>query len=231
MTKIYFLILLSLFLFSCRNIFTTNVFSDFKTNPGEMSSEQIYDFLESTPLNKISPEDLLSAEGTLAASRVKPSADELSKNSQLKEKYLKETKILLEINKEQADISGLISSALTAEGDQGNSLVSSILSDSDRLANIAQASSYAVDAFEADPESLESSDLIIGSVGLLGDILSDETSTNKLKSLDNLETSTLTNAGFNTEEIKKIQTADSMIDLAKSGLDESMSSLFEGLPF
>jgi len=196
-----------------------------------MNSKEIAEYLSTTPLSEIPAADLLAAEETLDNSRITLSESDLT-NPVKVQQYLDETAQLIAINMEQANIDGLIEDVLSlGDSEEDSDFLTNLVEDSDRLANIEEASSYAVDAFLVDPESLTSTELVIGSVGLVGNILQDEDRLTDLSEAADLETATLITAGFTADEIDDIQTASEMLELAKSGLGDDMASLFEGLPF
>lgn len=230
MKKIYLLFILVFTLTSCMDIFTNNVFTSLSTDVSDMSASELSAYLDSTPLSDISEEDLLEIENTLASSRIVLSDDDLN-NEELKTQYVEETKQLLDINMAQADVEGLISDVLNTD-DGDTDFVDTLLDDTDRLDNIAEASDYAVDAYLVDPDSLTTTELIVGSVGLLSDILQDDTKSTKLDNVTDFETTTLETAGFTADEISDIQTANEMMTLAENnaGADSPLADLFEGMP-
>lgn len=233
MKKFLLLPLLLFTLYGCMDIFTTNTFASFATDVSDMTDDELVAYLSSTSLSEISDEDLESAEEVLEESRIELSEDDLE-NETLVAEYVEQTTQLLDINMAQADVEGLISDVFsTEEGEEDTDIIDSILDDADRLADIEEASGYAVDAFLVDPDSLTSTELVVGSVGLVSDILQDEDKADDLEGVEDFETDTLEDAGFTAEEIESIQTASAMIELAESnsGEDSPLASLFEGLPF
>jgi len=212
------------------NIFTTNAFSSFATDPSDMTVEQLEAYLDSTPLSEISDEDLSAIEELLEENRIELTEDDLD-NEDLVEQYIEETTQLLEINMAQADVEGLISDVLSIdEGDTESDFMTTLLDDTDRLEDIEEASEYAVEAYNVDPDSLTSTELVVGGVGLISDIIQDDAKSETLESLDDVKTETLEAAGFTSEEITDIQTASAMLELAEDGMSEDMASIFEGLP-
>lgn len=233
MKKVCFVVLLILTLSSCMDIFTTSVLSSLKTDVSDMSSSELSEYLETTPLSDISDEDLLSIESSLSDSRLVLTDEDLE-DEELKSQYLEETKTLLDINMAQSDVEGLISDVLgtVEDGEEDEDFIDTLLDDTERLDNLAEAADYAVDAFLVDSSSLTSTELVVGSVGLLSDILQDDESYSALESVEDYETDTLITAGFTTDEISDIQTANKMLDLAESnsGEDSVLADLFEGMP-
>lgn len=233
MKKMLLLPLLLFTLFGCMDIFTTSAFASFATDVSDMTDDELIAYLESVSLSDLSDEDLETAETVLSENRIELSEDDLE-DELLVAEYVEQTTQLLEINMAQADVEGLISEVFsTEEGEEDTDIFESILDDEDRLADIEEASGYAVDAYLVDPESLSSTELVVGSVGLVSDILQDEDSADALENVADFETATLVAAGFTTDEIDNIQTANEMIELAESnaGEDSPLASLFEGLPF
>ncbi|MBN2618097.1 MAG: hypothetical protein JXR64_07265 [Spirochaetales bacterium] len=219
--------LLLIFLFSgCKDIFTTSLFSDYKEDLSDMSLDELNAYLESTPLSDLSEEELSTAEDTLLDNRIELT-DDLD-NPQLIAEYLSQTTQLLAINMEQADIEGLLTGALSGEGD--SSSVDDLVNDTERIDDLKSASEFAVDAFVVDPESLTSTELVVGSLGLISDILADEASSEKLDSVEDYNTDTLQDAGFTTEEIENIQLANAMMNLAREDMGDDMAGLLEGVP-
>lgn len=242
MRLVFFTTLIFLFL-GCKDIFTTNVLESYQKDASEMTTDELSALLSATPLSDISDEDLALAETALEESRIDYS-DELS--DALKEQYVEETTQLLAINMEQANVEGLISDLLAepVEGAESVDFVDSLLADTDRLDNMEEASAYAVDAFLVDPDSLTTSELVVGSVGLVSDVLQDEDKADALSSISESDPedfeaaleAAVTDSGepaFTAEEIENIQTAQLMMDAAESssGEDSPLASLFGGLPF
>ena len=225
------LLVIILNIFGCKDLFTNNHLSSFKKRATDMTTNELTVYLSTTPLSNISVEELINAEASLLSSRIELTADDLN-NELLVELYLEQTTLLLDINMEQANIDGLLSNIATvSEGGSSEDVISDLLGDTERLANIEQASSYAVDAFRVDPDSLSSTELLVGSVGLLSDILQDSDNLTTLSDAEDYETSTLIAAGFSTDEIENIQTATDMLILAESGLGDDMSGLLQGFLF
>ena len=180
----------------CTDIFTNNYLSSLQTDPSDMSNQELSNHIENN-LTTLSETDLLEAEETLSESRLVLTEDVLN-NPKLAKQYVEESKLLMEINLEQADLE--------------------------------VAAGYAVDAFKVDPESLDSTELLIGGLGVLSGIIEDEDNATALGDVEDYETETLTAAGFTTDEIEDIQMASEMLELAEAGASGDMAGLFEGLP-
>lgn len=226
--KKYFTAVLILFMLSsCMDIFTSNLFSEMATDVSDMTPSQISAYLETTPLSDISDEDLIIIENQLIESRIELTEDSSDEDKAL---YVSQSSQLLEINISQADVLGLISEVSNIGSD--DDVIDSILNDTDRLDDITEASDYALDIYEVDPDSLTSTELVVGSVGLISEILKDDTALSNLENVEDYDTDTLEAAGFSEDEISKIQTANEMLNLAESkmGEDSPLSDLFEGLP-
>lgn len=232
MKRLIFIIIILLTFNGCMDIFTTSAFSSFATDPSDMNDEELIAYLSSTPLSEISEENLAIAETALLENRIELTDSDLS-NTVLVKQYIEETIQLLEINMAQANVDSLITDVLSIDGEDGDSdIMTTILDNTERLDNIEEASEYAVDAYRVDPDSLTSTELVVGGVGLISDIIQDEAKADALDTAADVETKTLEDAGFTADEIENIQTASAMLNLAESGVgeDSPMSALFEGLP-
>lgn len=229
--KFSFIILLLIMLLGCRDVFTTSRLSFTAKSVDDMTETELTSYIKDVDLKSLKPEVLSSAETALANNRV--TIDDLDQDDEIAvAKYLEDTALLLEINKEQADVEGLLTSALSAsEGSDSENFVDNLLSDTERIENLKEASGYVADTFALDPDSLSSTDLIVGSAGILGDILQDETKTTNLSGVDDYETATLETAGFTANEIEDIQTATNMLTAAQEGLSDDMAGMLEGLLF
>lgn len=246
--KLILLFTIIFFLLGCKNIFTTSAFSSFKKDVSDMSTDELVAYISTTPLSDIPAEDLAIAEIALDESRVELTDAEKadpSLNPVLAAQYVEESVQLLAINMEQADVEGLISDLLAEpeEGEESLDFVDSLLADTERLDNMEEASEYAVDAFLVDPESLTSTELVVGSVGLISDVIQDSAKSDALSDITEAEPEDFEAAleaavnddgdpVFTAEEIADIQTAQLMLEAAERGIgeDSPMAGLFEGLP-
>jgi len=221
---------------SCQDIFTTSFLSGLAADPSSLSGDALTEYTDAllSDPNATSAE-LEIVEDKLVDSRIEPTAENMA-NQALKDQYVAETKQLLDLNFKQADVEGILTSLISDDSDSENdssneSFLTDILDDSDRLDNLEEAAGFAVDAYKVDPESLSSTQLVVGSAGLVSDIISDDTKADALESATDLETDTLESAGFTSTEIENIQMANDMLDLAKSDMTDDMASMLEGLPF
>lgn len=228
--RLIFLFFLTLFFMSCTEVFTTSLFESFAKDVDDMTVSEIEAYISTMSLSDISDEDLLTIEEKLADSRVELTEADLQ-DSELVEKFLDQTSTLIEINMEQADVEGLITDILTLEdGADATDLLTTAIEDPARLENLEAAADYAVQAYDIDPESLTSTEIIVGSMGLISDIIQDDANLTALENVTDYETTTLESAGFSTEEIEDIQQAVEMLQYAESNLSGDMADLFEGLP-
>ena len=229
MQRLLLLTTLIFLLLGCKDIFTTSIMESFKKDASEMTLDELIAYISTTPLSEIPAADLALAETLLEATHL--TEEDIANNPALVEQYLEETIQLLAINMAQADVEGLISDLIPVEGEEAPDLAS-LLEDTTRLDNMKEASGYAVDAFLVDPESLTSTELLLGGVGLMADILQDDVKATALEGIDTSDTAALEAASFTAEEIENIQTASAMLSLAESGLgeDSPMAFLIEGLP-
>ncbi len=233
--RLVLLFTLIFFLLGCKDIFTTSAFSSFKKDVSDMSTDELTAYISTTPLSEIPAEELAIIEISLEESRIELTDEDIANNPEVVEQYIEETTQLMAINMEQADVEGLIADLLVEpeEGEESLDFVDSILADTERLENMEEASEYAVDAFLVDPESLTSTELVVGSVGLLANILEEDSTA--LDGLEDFSTESLEAdpAGFTAEEIVNIQTAQLMLEAAEGGVgeDSPLAGLFEELPF
>lgn len=234
----------------CKDIFTTSVFESLAKSAEDMSTEEIDNYLEETPLKDIPEEQLEVIEDTLLEEYDVIEADDLQAlkdasaddpvAQQALEEYAEENVQLLEINMEQADVEGLITTMLTEsegsgeEGGEENSeeVFTEILEDEERLEDLEAASGFAVEAFKADEDSLSGEQLVVGSLGLVSEIIQiDDPEVEPLDEVDDYETETLLEAGYTADQVEDIQLAADMMEAAEGKLPEDMAAALEGLPF
>lgn len=200
---ILFLIITTL---SCQNIFTTNHLEALKEDPSNMSSEALLAAAEDG--DKDALEELLK-------NRITP--EEVAADPSLKDQFIKETTLLADYMIEEADFQGLVEDALASE--EGGTPVEDFLNDPNRVEDLETASDLVVEAYLVDPDSLTDTQKLVGSVGLLSDILSDETKSDTLSSLDVRDETTLAVNGFTQDEIDNILLADEMLE-GSTALDD-----------
>ncbi len=216
------------FLYSCTDIFTSNLFSELSTDYSDMSEDQLQSNLASDGF-PTDPDELQDVEDLLVEFRSELT-DDILNDPDLLEQYVEDTTQLLDLNLQQADVEGLMADLMGAS-DGGGDLLSGLEDDVERLENLADAGDYAVEAFELDPDSLSTTQLVVGGVGLISDILQDDTLAAALEDSPTTETADLVAAGFDAQQISDIQTASAMMDAAEAGAEGDIADLLEGLPF
>lgn len=218
MYKLGLFTLLVLLITGCKDIFVTSAFESFAKSAEDMTEEELEEYLETTPLDNISEEELVSIEETLEESFEVLTEEELT-DPEVAAAYAEESVQLLEINMEQADVEGLIIDLATTDESEGGveEVFESLVEDEERLEDLEAAADYAVEAFKADQDSLSDTQLIIGAAGLVSDLVTDDT-----KDLDitDIDTESIDETLYTEEEIEKIEQAQDMIDLVDPSILE-----------
>lgn len=224
--KLIIMITVILTLMSCENIFTTSAFAGMKTPFSEMSDAQ----KEASIIDIISSGSESERDDAIEyLEKNRPTITATSSDSE-KQEYIEDTLLLAELASANADLEGALTAFIegSSEGESVDFL-DDLTGDADRLEDLQAASGYMAEAYAVDPDRLNTTQLLVGSAGLVSDILQDPDQSAALEAVPDYETATLQAAGFSAEEIDNIQTADEMLDLAKTnGLPDSIA---QGLPF
>lgn len=214
------LIPLLLVITGCQNIFTTNYLTALKQDPSDLTGDALIEAAKSSR-----DEEAIEA---LEKNRI--TADEVQDNPELKEQFIEETTLLAELKMEQADVQGALEALITSSEDgDTEDVFEDLINDTDRVEDLKSASNYVLEAYEVDPDSVSDTQKLVGSVGLMSDILSDDSKKEQLESLPDREPETLAEANFTEEEIEKIVKADEMLDGVE--LPEGLSGSAEGFVF
>lgn len=194
---------LLLVLAGCQNIFTTNYLTALRQDPSDLSGDALIEAVKSSR----------DEEAIEALEKKRITLEEVSDNPELKEQFIEETTLLAELKMEQADVQGALES-LVAGSEDGDveTIFEDLINDTERVEDLKSASDYVLEAYEVDPDSVSDTQKLVGSVGLMSDILADEEKKETLDALPDREPETLEAAGFTAEEISKIETADEMLE-------------------
>lgn len=227
-------------LLGCENIFTTNAFAGLKKDPSDMTSEELTSYANDVLSNPNATDAEIDEMVTLLASnRIEPTDEQLANDPELRDQYIEETLQLAALVQKKADVEDLLVNITSADEEEGN-ILGDLLDDQERVDDLNTASTLIAEAYKAEQlggvteTSLEPTELILGSAGLVSDILQDEDKKTNLENAENLDTESLEAQGFTQEEIDNIQTAELMKDAAldSGGLSPDISdAITEGLPF
>lgn len=199
MFKKFILVLLLIGLYGCQDIFTTNYLESLKEDPSNMSSEELLAAAEDGDPEAL--EELLD-------SRITP--EEVAADPSLEEQFLDETTLLADYMIEESDFQGALEEVLAAE--EGETPIEDFLNDSERVEDLETAADLVVEAYNVDPDSVTETQKLVGGLGLLSDVLTDEEKADTLSSLPDRDEETLEAAGFTQEEIDKITLADELLE-------------------
>lgn len=226
LVKLLLLLTYVLILMSCENLFTTSAFSGFKTPFSQMSDEQ----KDASIVEIIAEGSEAERDEAIAYLEKKRGTITATSSDADKQDYVDDTLKLAELASANADLEGALTTLIESSSDGGSAgFLDDLTGDTERLEDLQAASGYMVEAYTVDPESLNTTQLLVGSAGLVSDILQDPVQKDTLENVPDYETATLQAAGFSAEEIDNIQTANEMLDLAKTnGLPDSIA---QGLPF
>lgn len=237
--KLLVLSVMFLTLVSCENIFTTSAFADFKTDPEDMSSSELKAYANDILSDPNATDaEILEVALLLYENRIDPTNDELANDADIREQYVDESLQIAALLQKKADVDDILIN-LTQDSGTGN-ILGDLLDDQDRVDDLTLSSQLVAQAYSAEQlggvteSEIPPTQLVIGGAGLISDIMQDPAKNAALEGAADLETATLTAAGFSAEEIGRIQTADAMVDSAlQSGeLSTDIADVItQGLPF